>query len=64
MAQQCEGYLIDYLYFRQVLSLTNDALSYVKERNDLWIKQEAKTDSSQKETCEFDRENLPYLGGE
>ena len=58
----------------EVTNLTHQALSYVRERNTLWIKQDVKKDSDSSNntsscrknnedssSCDFDRDNLPYL---
>ena len=47
-------------------TLTQQALSYVRKRNVLWIKQDVKQESgndngAKDDTVEFDRDNLPYL---
>ena len=52
---------------KEVTALTGQALSYVRARNVLWIKQDVKqedggtNDNHNEDTCEFDRDNLPYL---
>ncbi|XP_059084711.1 outer dynein arm-docking complex subunit 4-like isoform X2 [Tigriopus californicus] len=46
---------------QKVENLTSEALSYVKVRNSLWVKQDAKRESKNEESLEFDRDHLPYL---
>ena len=45
-------------------SVTQDVLSYVKQRNTLWIKQDAKKDRKNGDSLELDRNHLPYLDEE